>query len=80
MKVTVVTSDKGELVGTIQGEYVQTEVEGQTALAADDESGSVIQAGILLAPGQQTQEIDVSEDVARMEATDFLEQVKTLIE
>ncbi len=79
MKVTVVTNDKGELVGTIQGEYVQTEVEGQTGLAVNDESGAVMQAGILLAPGQQMQQIEVSDELAQMEATDFLERIRAQI-
>jgi hypothetical protein len=76
MKVTVVTNEEGELVGTIQGEYELTEIEGRTALTVDDPASSV-QAGILLDPGQQTQEIDMPDDVAQMDADDFLERIRS---
>jgi hypothetical protein len=77
MKVTVITNEKGELVGTIQGEYGLTEIEGRTALAVNDEADSSVQAGILLEPGQQTQEIEVPDEVAQMDADDFLERIRS---
>ena len=79
MRVTVITNDSGELVGTVHGDFEVIEMEGQTALSMGSGTDEDPQVGVLIDPGQRTQEVEVSDALADADADDFLEQVRAQI-
>lgn len=76
MKVTVITDDKGEYVGAILGECESAEIHGQMGLSCTDETNPDIRAGVLLGPGQRTREIQVSDELANLDADEFAKKIK----
>lgn len=79
MRVTVITNDSGELIGTVHGDFEVIEMEGQTALSMGGGTDEDPQVGVLIDPGQRTQEVEVSDALADANADDFLEQVRAQI-